>query len=294
MNTRRPRVTAHGTPYELLGLLGEGEFCDVYLARRPDPLQLVVIKAAREPSHAALVNLQMEARVLARLWEFQATSGDYFKSLLPEPVAAAAESNLVFEDGTATCAEVYRWRPGFSFTYEDVRRAYPEGIDARAAVWFFKRSLDTLAWLHKCRMVHTAAIPAHFLVNPLEHGVAMTGFSRCIRPWLEQPRLHEAYRAFYPKEVLEGGVFKPEHDIVMAARSLFYVCGGSPTTGELPREYPGQLADLIRSIALEGSKALIPGASELLLKVDSVARAAFGPPQFHRFEMPARQTLPQP
>ena len=94
MNTRRPRVTAHGTPYELLGLLGEGEFCDVYLARRPDPLQLVVIKAAREPSHAALVNLQMEARVLARLWEFQATSGDYFKSLLPEPVAEKA--NLTF------------------------------------------------------------------------------------------------------------------------------------------------------------------------------------------------------
>lgn len=295
MTRPAPRVTVFDTPYELIGRLAEGEFCDVYWARRRNPSQLVVLKVARDPNDGSLEALRGEARTLNRLMGSRVEGGDYFRSLLPQLEAAAAPDNLRFEEtGARAPALVYRWRAGFVHTYEDIAAAYPEGIDARTAVWLWKRSLDGIGWLHRNGLVYTNATPQHFLVHARDHGVALAGWSRCVPAGAPLAARSEGYRVYYPERVWAGGPFTPADDITMTARCLFCVLGGDVSTGRLPDTVPGPLAELIRAHALEGASNRVEEAWDLVLKIDAVARAVFGPPKFHPFNMPPAHSGPTP
>lgn len=89
------------------------------------------------------------------------------------PVAFAEDEDKV--------TAVYRWRPGFSFTFLDARREYPLGIDPRAAVWMWNRVLDQLSCLEEIGWSHGAIAPEHLLLHPRDHGVALCGWSEAAR-----------------------------------------------------------------------------------------------------------------
>ncbi|WP_328341413.1 serine/threonine protein kinase [Micromonospora sp. NBC_00421] len=54
-----------------------------------------------------------------------------------------------------------------------VRRAYPDGLDARDAAWIWRRLLVALGLAHRAGVVHGAVLPRHVLIEPEAHGVVL-------------------------------------------------------------------------------------------------------------------------
>jgi hypothetical protein len=284
--------TVLGRGYLVEGRLARGESTDVYLASRIGRVtERVILKVLRAMSDADL--LAREWKVLHALHASRAQGSSFFQTLLPQPVA---KGTVDTGDGVARLALVYRWRSGFQHTMDDIAKEYPRGVDARAAVWMWRRVLDLLGWVHESGHVHGAVLPQHMLVHPRDHGVVLCGWScaTAIAARDPLPAWSVASRAYYPDDVLaEGGKTAgaptPATDIAMSARCIARVLGGDPTGRDLPGAVPSQLAALVRSCSQTG---LAEGAWALRQRVGEVARELFGPPRFERFDMPGWKAGP--
>jgi hypothetical protein len=270
-----------GRRYLLLGRLAQGESTDVYLGSRMGRVtERVVIKVLRALEDADLV--LREWRILHALHASEARAAALFRGLLPQPVA---KGTVDTGDGIARLALVYRWRSGFQHTARDIARVYPRGIDARAAVWIWRRVLELLSWVHETGHVHGAVLPEHMLVHPRDHGVVLCGWSCATALGAHErlPAWNEAARALYPSDVLAGAPPSPGTDIAMSARCIATLLGGDPRARDLPGKVPSKLAGLVRSEVDPR-----PGASGWALRerVGETAKELFGPPRYEKFEMP--------
>lgn len=284
-------VRIFGSLVDLRGKLAEGEFCNTYYGLRRDPAEALLVKMARPgalPEDEALRALQGEVRAIKALNGVTTVRGsDYFRKFLPRVVATAAAANVKGPNGFEGMANVFGYRSGFQYTYDDIGAAYPEGVDARTAIWMWKRTLDMLGWLHQAGYVHANVTPQHILVHPRDHGTVFCGWSRVNRIGTPLLVRNEADKPYYPKDVWEGGEVTPSMDITMTARCLFCVLGGDVRTGTLPDTVPTALADLIYLHAAEGRQAsAFLSAWDLLIRVDEVAKIVYGGSKFHPFEMP--------
>ncbi len=159
--------------YVVLGQLARGASSDVFLARRDARLtETVVLKIARGAEGAERVAREWKTLVLLDGPPREGSA--FFTRILPLRVLHGKT-----EDGRV--ASVFRWRAGFQFTLEDVRREYGRGVDARALVWMWKRLLELLGWVHDGGFSHGALDPTHVLVHPRDHGVHVVGWSRAGR-----------------------------------------------------------------------------------------------------------------
>jgi hypothetical protein len=241
-----------GVTYEARGLLGRGARADVFLAARVRrPTELVVIKALREPCASAKDGALLEFARLCRAASGDAAGAAFFTTLVPQPVTAGV---LERPGGEARHALVYRWRSGFQHTLEDVRRAYPGGVDGRTVVWMWRRILELLAWLHASGVAHGAVVPEHVLVHPRHHGAVLVGWSRA---------------------VVDDRVQR-SRDVAMSARAALHVT--------VPESLPASLRDLLLRTA-EGAREEAD-AGALSGAVLAAATDAYGPPSFHPFVMP--------
>lgn len=162
-------VKVGSAAYRVHGRLDRGQHGDVFLARRERALtELVVLKVA----HHAAGEEGLRREWLA-LHQIRARN-EFLRHMTAEPIA--------FE----SCADgrsvgIYRWRPGFSFTFLDAKQQYPQGVDPRAAVWMWNRILDQLKCLEAIGWSHQAIGPEHLLLHPRDHGVALCGWSEAVR-----------------------------------------------------------------------------------------------------------------
>ncbi len=281
----RPRVHVEGRTYALLGRVARGDGSDVFLARRDARLtELVLLKVLRATSDADL--LAREWRVLEALEDSDAQGADYFQRLLPQRVA---HGRLTGEGVEPRPASVFRWRSGFVHTLDDVRRAHPSGVDPRAAVWMWKRLLESLGWVHRAGYAHGAVIPAHVLVHARDHGVVLVGWSSAVR-YEKLPATSASARAYYPVGAWERREAGATTDLVMAARAIAHALGGDPSTGAVPSSVPAPLAELVGAYATLSEGAPADDAWEMIERVSRAGREAFGPPRFVPFTMPGWPT----
>ncbi len=246
----KPRVGLGKHRYVLDAKVGTGTHSDVWRAHRDARLtRRVVIKIARDADGEAA--LAAEHRTLERLSASGAEGATHFGRLLPEPIALGP----LRSDGSAHRAAAYGERPGFVTTLEAVRARYPGGVDARVAVWMWKRLLEMLSWVHASGFVHGDVRPEHCLVHPSAHGVALIGWTKA------------AWR-------FGGSGLSPSTDLAASARVFAYVLGGEP--GRLPRAVPASLARLTER-ASDPARA---GEDAWVLHEELVrlAREQFGPP----------------
>ncbi|MBI3722437.1 zinc ribbon domain-containing protein [bacterium] len=280
-----PRVGVAGRLYVLLGKLGEGDGSDVFLARRDALLtEMVVLKVARALADQDLLDREWSA--LEALSRSEAKGSDYFSGLLPQRVG---HGPLARADGLARKASVFRWRSGFQHTLEDVRAAFPDGVDPRTAVWMWKRVLELLGWVHASGWAHGAVLPRHVLVHPRDHGIVLCGWSSAARADAREPvaALSARARPFYTDELWAGAPPSRAGDIAMSARSMIHVMGGDPVRGTLPLAVPEPLGVLLATCADPSEpRSVIDDTWELLERVAAAARAAFGEPKFQAFKMP--------
>jgi len=278
------RVHVDGRTFALLGRIGRGDASDVFLARRDKRLtERVVLKALRARDDADL--LTNEWRALTALYNSEAQGADFFRRMLPQLVAHGPLTGA----GEKTLATVYRWRSGFSYTLDDVARAYPRGVDPRAAVWMWKRALEVLGWVHHSGYVHGALTPVHLLVHPRDHGLTFVGWGTCatVREG-KLPALSVAATDYYADETRARRVATPATDLVTLARSIARVLGGDPARGSVPSSVPGPVAELVIEHAGRRScEGMVADAWALKEQVTEASRAAFGPDRYVKFRMPA-------
>lgn len=281
-------VRIKGEEYDLHGKVASGEFCDVYYGSRVDPLQVVAVKLARENDPESVLALRQEVENISALAASEAQGHAYFTQFLPGIVVPSYPNNVSGPDGYVGTANVFRWRVGFQYTYEDIQKAYPQGVDGRTAIWMWKRMLDVLGFVHESGFVHGSVTPQHILVQPRDHGSVFCGWSRAVR--IGEPLRFRSteYEMYYPQENWEGEKATPDTDIIMPARSLFCVLGGDVSKGTLPDEVHPELANLIYCHASgnRGSNRFHHKAWELLMEVDRVAKIVYGGSKFHPFAMP--------
>lgn len=249
-------VRLGGVPYRILGHLGSGARCDVLLAERASPLtERVAIKALRGGDPGGL---DREWEAINALQESLEPSSAIFSMRLPQPVA---RGRLEWDGGAACEALAVRFASGFVHTLQDVARAHPAGLDARHAVWIWRRSLETLGFVHASGWAHGALEPAHVIVHARDHGVALAG-------WSGVSRLGAA-----------AAPAAQRRDLAASARCAASVLGGlapPPPIEQLLRPY---LDDDARSMPTDS-------AWDLAEQVAQAAKQAFGPPKYVELSMP--------
>jgi hypothetical protein len=244
-------VEVGGVRYRVLERLARGDRADVLLATRARALtERTVIKVMRSTADAKALDHEWDA--LEALHASRAQGAPHFTLRLP-PLVAKGEAR--FADGHQGPALVFRALPGFQGTLADVRDAYPGGVDARHAVWMWRRTLELLGWVHRAGSCHGNVAPSHVLLYPREHGAMLVGWS------------HASARA------------QPDGDLVAAAKSILSVLG--PSSGDAP-----PVLELLHACA--AGRLPSNDGWELMETVAQAARRVFGPPTFVPFSLPLR------
>jgi len=273
-------VTLAGPSHWALGeLVAHGEASEVYAARR-----------ARWPSERALLKVLRDRRDLPAFrheWEVlsdlaRSATGGGFARRLPQPIA---RGEVTAGAPTGSMAMVLGWADGFLHTFEDVARAYPQGIEPRASIWIWRRILETLAFVHGAGFVHGAVLPQHLLVEEGEHGVRLVGFRAAGKPGEPLGEVSPRHEAFYPRAFLGRRKLSFAADLAMSARAVAVLLGGSPATGDVPDAVPAPLAEELRRAA-RLDEAAPRAAWTLRERLGALATEVYGPPVFCPLEMP--------
>ena len=279
----RPRVEIGGVPYRILGRVGRGESSDVFLAERAGPAcERVLVKVLRAASDADLLDREWDA--LAALHASEVDGSAEASRRLPAPVR---RGRLAGGGGPGLPSVVFRARSGFVDTFDDVMRAYPAGVDGRHAVWMWRRVLELLSWVHRAGWAHGAVLPQHIVVHARDHGAMLVGWSCAARLDARAPLpvVSPAAHAYYAPALLEGAPPSAATDIVMSARCVARLLGGSAE--RVPASVPAPLAEIVEAHAA-GRGA--DDAWTVRKAVADAARAAYGPPAYHPFAMPGWRT----
>ena len=267
-------VSIGGALYRLHGRLGRGESSDVFLAERLGPLrERVVLKIQRADDDADM--LRREHETLGALSRSEAQGTPYFSALFPQVVAFGP----VETRPAKPLALVHRWRSGFVETLADLASAFPEGLDARHAVWILGRILEVAGWVHQSGWVHGAILPQHALINARDHGVMLVGWSCAVRAGEPLPAVSSADEDFFTPEAARGDGVSAFTDLVMAARCAAYALTGDPR--RLGAAVPRPLVELLEPyVAGDASLSASGDARGFKDALSRAAEAAFGPPKF--------------
>lgn len=258
-----------GARYAVLADLGHGTHSDVLLAQRLGAApERVTAKLARDGAGRAA--LAREYEVLSALQALQGPGAAYYTRRLPQPLGTGIASGL--GEGTRD-ALLLRHPPGYWGSLADVALTNPQGIDARHAVWMWRRMLEVLGFLHARGWSHGDVSAAHALVHPHDHGVLLVGWS--------QARSGPGHADRAARDLRQAA---------WAVRSVLQGAGGAGAPGVGPHT-PAPLADLLRRCSEEGARddrgqPLDAVGTEMALS--TAAQAAFGAPRFVAFH-PAPQ-----
>jgi hypothetical protein len=239
----RADLSVAGVPYRVLARVAAGEHSDVFLAERAHRItERVIVKVLREGGDGAALDREWSA--LEALHASTAQGAPLMSRRLPQLVGRGAASD------SRRPALVFRAASGFVHTLEDVRRAYPSGVDARHAIWMWRRILELLGWVHRSGFVHGAINPAHAILHARDHGVMLVGWSSAVRS------------------------FDTRTDLAASARAIAHLLGS---------EVPASIAELVRASA---SAPFTDDAWQLKDAVAQAARQVYGPPAYVRLAMP--------
>jgi hypothetical protein len=242
--------------YKAIAHLGTGTSARLVLAERIGAFaERVVLKIA----HASVApgRLKREKDILDQLQADTSPGAAYFSQRLPQAIALGSSAG---PDGQQHQVLALRNPTRFWGSLADVKRNYPQGIDARHAVWMWRRVLEVLVHVHAGGWAHGHLGPEHLLVHPGDHGVQIIGWAGAHRAAGLQAR-----------------------DLVQSAWAMRAMVSDSPDQPSIPRAVPLALALLLEQAGNDAAWCAKQGAQGLLQCLGSAARDAFGPSKFIHF-----------
>lgn len=244
-------LTLRGADYRLIAPVGQGELSSVWLAERHGAARLrAVVKIA---PLGARESLSAEADTLWRLQALTGPGSAYFSLRLPQP--------LLLDHATGHAVLAMRAWPGFWGSLADVLALHPQGIvDARHAVWLWRRVLELLEHLHPQGWCHGDLRPEHWLIHPADHGVHLVGWGRAARG--ADPAIDLQQSAWAVRAALAGP---------------------GDAAPVLPPRCPPALTQLLQRSSEDPDWCRREGAAGLARQLSAAALADFGPPRFVPF-----------
>lgn len=269
-----------------------GDLADLYHAE-PD----LLVKVPRDPADNDLI--AREARALRAIEE----RGDpRYLPYVPRLVDSFRHRDL--STGVERQVNVLATAPGLH-SLDEVRRAYPDGLDGRDAAWMWRRLLVALGLAHRAGVVHGAVLPRHVLIEPDAHGVVLVGWGCSVvigGPMTSAPTVNgdptvassptiggvpaatggavpalvTGYEDWYPPEVTAKRPCGPGTDLAMAARCMGWLMGD-----RAPRE----LRAFAGGCQLPALAARPDDAWRLLSELDDVLERCYGPRVFRPFTL---------
>jgi hypothetical protein len=276
-------VTISDSHWAVERFLAGGDIADVYTARRARwPTELVILKVLRDRKD--LDHFDNEWRALQELQKSQAPGADSFVRLIPQPVT---HGDISAGANTGQRASVFRWASGFLHTFEEVMRAYPQGIPPRASIWVWRRILEVLAFLHASGMAHGAVLPSNLLIQQNEHGVRLVGYACAGRFGENLSIVSQGCEAYYPQPAQAWLKLSPQLDLVMSARCVSALLGGEPAGASLPEAVPARLAEIVQRVArYDPTGKTKIDAWSIREELGQIADQVFGAPKFIPIVMP--------
>ncbi|MGV9414812.1 hypothetical protein ACWDOP_33335 [Nocardia sp. NPDC003693] len=160
-------------------------------------------------------------------------------------------------------------------TLEQVRAAYPGGLDPRDYAWMHRRLLRCLAGAALAGWVHTALTPANVLIHPRQHGVVLAGWSFATRPGA--PAAATLGALDYPPEIRDA--VSPATDVYLAHGLMLTMLGDRA---------PAPMRTFAAGCR-QSDPRLRPDAADLLGEFDDLLDRLYGQRRFRPFELPKGQ-----
>jgi hypothetical protein len=264
------KLNANGTEVFVEDRFAFGDVANLYRCTIASSGANCLLKISRTPE--ANRHLANEAAVLNRL--HASDKSGRLAPFLPKVVACisyshagqpAQSANLLGYHGEISS-------PDELFSLQEVRDAYPNGIDARDMAWMWRRLLTVLGYLGEARIVHTAVCPDHILIEPREHKLVLVGWCAAVEIGRIPALMPSRWRDWInnPGTASEFG-----NDVAFAAKSMSFLVGTNVDAG------------IARHLARAGESNVSP--MRLLEDFDRLIEALWGPKRFREFSMPARR-----
>lgn len=281
-----------GVPHRVVRRIGSGRHVEVFLAERLDVASRVVVELARDgdgatptspraaatlprpaptasgaPGDGAAIGaserLDREADHLRRLAELDGAGAAYWRRRLPQVVFRGA----VVDGGLRREALVVRQPAGaWGSVAALVEARGHRGVDARHAVWLWRRVLEVLGHVHAHGWTHGDVAPRRLLVHPAEHGVTIVGWAGAAHGGADLER-------------------RRARDLAQAAWCVR--CALAGTTDALPAVPPSTplpLAELLRLASEDEGWRRSRSAADVEAALSRAAEASFGAPRFVPFD----------
>ena len=270
--------------YTLEAMIAEGDITDLWHARYTDGKDQAqaVVKIARDSVDNDLV--ANESEVLMYLFDDASACGANFQRYLPKLIESFRIASPTHD---MRQANVLQYLDGY-YTFEQVRKAYPKGLDPRDAAWMFNRLLEILSYAQRRNVVHGAVLPPHCLVKPEDHALALVDWSYAIiEPTGGNDHIKAVsleWESFYPKEVLAKKPPGTATDIFMAAKCAAYLLVGD--SGLIPSCVPGDLETFLKKCLAADARTRPQDMWSLKEAYDGLLVRLYGPKRFRPFSMP--------
>lgn len=257
-----------------------GDICDLYTVEGNN----LLVKVARNRDDNDLLRAE-------------ATSLQILNKGINGPVSSGVPilvDNLKIDGTWKREGNVLSSNPGFVSALEIHQKMV---VDARTAIWMFKRLLTLLGWVHHLDLVHGAILPPHVLFypdndegspfalpgkdrfnDPRKHALRLVDWCYSV-DYKNRTRLSSwvpAWKDHYPPELLEKKFIGRSSDIYMAARLIWYLCEPLPKPME---------AILTRCMNPDHTKRY-QKSGEVFEEWKEAARKEFGQRKWHEFVFP--------
>lgn len=269
----RRHVYRAGDPY------AKGDIANLYHCTDGEGTSPALLKVARNAADNDLI--QAEASALRHLLTPDQPAAKGFFPFLPR-----ITDSFSFRDssGPARQANVFDWLPGFH-ALEEVREAYPHGIDPKHMAWIWRRLLLVLGYTHTRGVIHGAVLPPHVLIHP-DHDLLLTDWCYAIRGQTAHiPAISERYADWYPPEILARQPPSPATDIYLSARCMAYLMGENGNGQGIPPRITG----FITSCLLKAPPRRPQDAWLLRKEFTKLIEQIWGPRTYLPFTMPSTQ-----
>ena len=244
-----------------------------------DLVYQALLKIARAWRDHALV--ERESRALRTL--VRSKDAERFAAYLPNLLD---HFNYEDEEGERP-ALVFEKYDGW-YSLEDVRRAYPHGIDAKDLAWIWRRLLVVLGFTHANKILHGSVLPRNVWILPEEHGLMLVNWHTAVFDPSTTGENIQAVIAedeeWYPREVWKGEIPSFGTDIHMSAKCMVWLLGGDLQTKVFPKSIPTPIRAFLKGCILPDRRSP-QDAWSLKEEFDELLERLWGRRTFHPFSM---------
>jgi len=124
------------------------------------------------------------------------------------------------------------------------------------------------------------------MFHAVNHGLQLVGWIHAVRPNQPLRVVPARFKDWYPPECRRNQTATPSVDIYLAAKSMVYLSGGNPRRDEIPERVPVAIRRFLRGCLMDSPGMRPKDAWELHGEFTDLLESVYGPPKYHRLEMP--------